>query len=265
MTALPEPLLLDSVTRAGPEARGCVAVTGSHGGLITAALALAAGLRGAVFHDAGVGLDAAGIGGLAWLEPHGMAAAAVDHRSARIGQAAEMLATGVISQANAGARACGVAPGMPCAEAVKRLQYAPLPAAGAPLPQEAREVLRPEGARCRLVLVDSASLLRPEDAGQVVVTGSHGALFGTDPANALKVDARLALFNDAGGGATSRLPVLAMRGVAAATVAAATARIGQARSTWIDGRISALNAPAQELGGRDGMPAADLVARALAS
>jgi len=263
---LPEPLLLDSVTRAGAEARGRVLVTGSHGGRITAALALAAGARAAVFHDAGVGLEGAGIGGLGWLEGHGMAAATVDHRSAPIGQAGAMLAAGVISHANAGARACGVAPGMPCAEAAARLAAAPMPTSTAEVPAEARAVLNPAGARRRLVLADSASLVRPEDAGQVVVTGSHGALFGTDPANALKADAFLALFNDAGGGpGTTRLPVLAARGVAAATVAAATARIGQARSTWHDGVISACNPQAEALGAHPGQRAADLVARALAT
>lgn len=262
---MPEPLLLDSITRAGPEARGRVVVTGSHGGRLAAALALASGARAAVFHDAGVGLEGAGIGGLAWLEAHGMAAAAVDHRSAAIGQAAGMQSRGVVSHANAGARACGVAPGMACAEAAARLRAAPMPAGTAALPAEAREVLTPPGARRRLVLVDSASLVRSEDAGQVVVTGSHGALFGTDPRNALKADAWLALFNDAGGGAgTSRLPVLAARGVAAATVAAASARIGEARSTWQDGVISACNGPAAALGARPGLSAAELVARALA-
>lgn len=43
-----------------------------------------------------------------------------------------------------------------------------------------RRELTPEGARRRLILIDSAAL--------VAVTGSHGALFGNDSMNALKVD-----------------------------------------------------------------------------
>ncbi len=262
---MPDPLPLDSITKAGADARGRVVVTGSHGGTYAAALALSAGCRAAIFHDAGVGLDGAGVGGLFWLEGFGMAAAAVDHRSAAIGQAGEMLARGMISHANALALDCGVLPGMGCAEAAARLAAAPAPAAAPPPPAECRVVLTPPGARRRLVLVDSAALVRAEDAGQVVVTGSHGALFGSDPGDALKADAALALFNDAGGGpGVGRLPVLAARGVAAATVAAASARIGVARSTWEDGVISACNGPAVALGAACGMSAAALVDRALA-
>ncbi len=260
---MPEPLLLDSITRADASARGEVVVAGSHGGVYTASLALKARCRAVILHDAGVGRDGAGVAGLAWLEGHGMAAAAVDHKSAEIGQAGRMYASGRISHANGPARALGVAPGMACRDAVALLAAASIPAGAAPDLAEARAVLRPEGARRALVLVDSASLVVPEDAGQVVVTGSHGALYGTDPANALKADAFAALFNDAGGGATTRLPLLAARGIAAATVAAMSARIGEARSTWADGVISAANAPARALGAEPGVAARDFVDRAL--
>jgi hypothetical protein len=262
----PEPLLADSITKLGPEAVGAVVVTGSHGGIFPASLARAAGCRAAIFNDAGVGLDAAGIGGLDWLEGHGMAAAAVDHRGADIGDAKAMLARGRISHANPRAAALGIRPGMTCAEAAALLAAAPLPEGTVVPLAEARRVLRPGGARRMLVLVDSASLVQAADAGQVVVTGSHGAVFGGDPRNALKADAFLALFNDAGGGVgTTRLPALEARGVAAATVAAASARIGQAESTWRDGVVSASNPAAARLGARAGMPAAVLVEAALAA
>ncbi|MBK0329615.1 hypothetical protein I5535_20360 [Rhodobacteraceae bacterium F11138] len=253
---MPEPLLADSVTKLDG-ARGRTVVTGSHGGVFAASLALRTGCRAAVFHDAGVGLDAAGIGGLAWLDRANMAAAAVDHQTAPIGDATAMLECGVISHVNAAARALGVKPGMYCTEAARLLENAGMPADDAPEIREARKVL--EQCARRLVLVDSASLILPEDAGQVVVTGSHGAIFGGDPANALKADAHLALFNDAGGASTSRLPALQHRGVAAVTVAAMTARIGDARSTWQDGVISACNTLATEMGAKPGLPARELV------
>jgi hypothetical protein len=261
---LPELVLADSVTKLGPDAAGAVLVTGSHGGVYAACLARRAGCRAAIFNDAGVGLDRAGIGGLDWLEAHAMAAAAIDHRSADIGNAAQMLARGTVSHANARARELGVRQGMPCAEAARLLAPAEIPQGPVEPMAESRRELEPEGARRRLVLVDSAALVEPSDAGQVVVTGSHGALFGGDPKNALKVDAALALFNDAGGGAgTTRLPALQARGVAAATVAAASAHIGDAYSTWQDGVISACNDAAAALGGKPGMAARELVARAL--
>lgn len=256
---MPEPLLADSVTKLdGAQER--VVVTGSHGGVFAACLAFRSGCRAAVFHDAGVGLDNAGIGGLDWLDRAGMAAVAVDHRSAPIGDAAAILGQGVISHVNDKARTAGVAPGMTCAETMQHLICAAMPLGETGEIREAREVLG-QGARC-LVLVDSASLVRPEDAGQIVITGSHGAIFGGNPANALKVDAYLALFNDAGGAATSRLPALQDRGVAAATVAAMSARIGDARSSWENGVISACNDLAAGIGASPGMSARDLVALA---
>ena len=249
------PLLADSITKLGPDAAGRVVISGSHGGIYPAWLALTADLRAVILHDAGIGLDRAGTAGLRWAEPLGLAAAAVDHTSAPIGQAGLMLSQGRISEANALARELGVEPQMSCAEAARLLAGASIPTNSAPAFTEAREVLTPPGASRRLVLIDSASLVEPEDAGQVIVSGSHGALFGTDPANALRVDAGFVLFNDAGGQATSRLPLLAERGIAAATVAAASAHIGEARSTYEHGILSACNAIAEAHGLVAGMPA----------
>lgn len=257
------PLLADSITGIGPGAAGQVVVAGSHGGVYPAWLALSGGCRAVILHDAGSGLDSAGTAGLRWAERFGFAAAAVDHASAPIGQAAAMLARGRISAANAGARALGVDPGMDCMEAARLLAGARQPSPGAPEIREAREVLSPADARRRLVLIDSASLVRPEDGGQVVVTGSHGALFGSDPMNALRADAMLALFNDAGGAATSRLPLLDERGIAAATVAASSARIGEARSTWENGVLSMCNGTARGHGLHEGMSARDAVSTML--
>lgn len=259
-----EPVLADSVTKAGDGARGRVMVTGSHGGIYAAYLARKTGCRAAIFNDAGVGLDNAGVGGLAWLEPQGMAAAAVDHTSAEIGNAAQMLKQGRISHVNVVALGLGLSPDMSCQAAARLLSTAGMPHGPCPDIKEGREVLMPQGAARQLILVDSAGLVRPDDAGQVIVTGSHGALFGGDPANALKADAFLALFNDAGGGiGTTRLPALEARCIAAVTVAAASARIGDAHSTWKDGIISTINPAAARLGAYEGMPARDLIQLAL--
>ena len=74
---------------------------------------------------------------------------------------------------------------------------------------------------------------------------------------AIAVDAAAALYNDAGVGAdeagVSRLPVLAERGIAAMTVDAFTARIGDGRSSYEDGVLSRVNAVAARLGIRAGM------------
>ena len=111
------------------------------------------------------------------------------------------------------------------------------------------------------MLIDSASLIAPEDAGQIIVTGSHGALVGGSAPMALRVDGFAAVFSDAGVGADgagiTRLPALDTRGIAGLTVSAASARIGDAASLYADGLISHANATARRLGARPGEPLKD--------
>jgi hypothetical protein len=117
-------VVADSVTTLG-DVRGKVLVAGSHGGIVAAYLGASAGAHALILNDAGIGKERAGIAGLAWLEAIGMAAAAVDCMSARIGDGADTLANGVISHANRHAAACGVVAGQTCREAAERLRTAP--------------------------------------------------------------------------------------------------------------------------------------------
>ncbi|GEM88779.1 hypothetical protein [Oceanithermus desulfurans] len=112
--------LLDSVTQGGPEQTGAVVVTGSHGGLSAARYAAAYRPALVVFNDAGVGKNAAGVAGLAWLERARVAAVAVSAASARIGEAADTWASGVISHVNAPAAALGFRVGERLQRAVER-------------------------------------------------------------------------------------------------------------------------------------------------
>src|ERR1700722_4430575 len=93
----------DSVTRLGPEDAGKVLIGASHGGVYAANLAARAGLRAVILNDAGIGKDAAGIAGLAYLDEIGMAAATIGHDTARIGDGRDMAARGIISRVNAAA------------------------------------------------------------------------------------------------------------------------------------------------------------------
>ncbi len=260
-------ILADTITKLPPEAEGAVVVSGSHGGRYPGQLAAKAGARAVVLNDGGVGRDDAGIGSLALLEPYGIPAATVGHMSCRIGDTQDMLARGVISHANAPARAVGVVPGMACRDAAGRLATAPhRRAALAPGAESRAEAPAPPGAVRRILLLDSASLVRPEDAGEIVVTGSHGALVGGQPIMALRgVPAFAAVFNDAGGGpegwGMSRLPALEAAGVAAFTVSAVSARIGEGVSSFEDGVISAVNPRAAALGARIGDAAAAVLRR----
>src|SRR5947207_5156346 len=114
----------DSITRTGDEAAGAVVVNASHGGVYAAYLAAKLGVAAAVFNDAGVGRDNAGIGGLDYLQELDIPAATVGHDTARIGDGADMLARGVITHANALAKALGVRAGMSCRDAAAVLQRA---------------------------------------------------------------------------------------------------------------------------------------------
>ena len=105
-------LVLDSITEAIGPGAGCTVVSGSHGGVSAWRFALQAQVRLAVFNDAGVGKDGAGIAALALLQAQGVAACTVAHDSARIGEALSTLNDGVISQTNAAAAAMGARPGL---------------------------------------------------------------------------------------------------------------------------------------------------------
>lgn len=254
-------VVADSITRVGLEAAGAVVVNASHGGVYAAYLAAKLGAMAAIFNDAGVGRGAAGIAGLDYLEQFGIAAATVGHDTARIGDGADMIASGVLTHANGIAASLGVAPGQPCRDAAERLQQARAVDRAPPEAIEAAFLLVPQAPQ--VWALDSASLVSPEHEDAIVVTGSHGGLLGSRPETALKYDVLGALYNDAGIGkdraGVSRLPALDARGIPAATVSAASARIGDARSTYEDGIISRVNARAAALGLREGTSARDFV------
>ncbi|MEE9210184.1 MAG: hypothetical protein V3U23_07005 [Kiloniellales bacterium] len=261
-------VLRDSVTKTEPGDVGIVLVTGSHGGVYAANLAARARVRAAIFNDAGPGKDRAGVAGLHTLQALGLAAAAVAHDSARIGDAGDAWTRGVLSAVNDLAAALGCTIGQPCAEAARCLRAATPPERIPPKAAEAVTLLLDRPGGPRVWALDSASLVGPEHVGTVLLIGSHGGLPGGDPAAALEVAALAAVFHDAGIGideaGVSRLPALDARGIAGATVAGSSARIGEGRSTYADGVISRVNRTAAGLGGRAGMTAIEFVEAVLA-
>jgi len=75
----------------------------------------------AVFNDAGGGKDGAGYARLPVLDERAIAAAAVSHNTARIGDGRSTYETGVISRVNETARRLELREGMSAREAVARL------------------------------------------------------------------------------------------------------------------------------------------------
>ncbi len=102
----------------------------------------------------------------------------------------------------------------------------------------------------RVWLLDSVTEGGSEQSGAVVVTASHGGVSAARYAAAYRP--RLVVFNDAGIGkeeaGVAGLAILERLGVAALTVAAMSARIGDVADTWESGVVSRVNAPARELG-----------------
>lgn len=263
------PLVLDSVTHLAADAAGRAALCASHGGTYAAWYAARRGIGAMILHDAGVGRERAGVGGLDWLAARGLPGACVGHMSARIGDGADMLARGILSAVNAPAVALGLAEGMGAAEALAILAAAGLPPAACDdAMDEARREIEGAGRNgVRVLVLDSNGLVGPADAGHIVVTGSHGGLLGGKPETAVKAPVLAALYNDAGIGVDaagiSRLPALEARGIAGACVSCFSARIGDGMSTWNDGYVSALNPLAASRGGRIGQSARDFVAAML--
>jgi hypothetical protein len=252
-------LIHDSVVKLPPEAQGAVVIGGSHGAAYAAYMSAKFGCRAAIHHDAGIGKDEAGVGGLAYADKLGMAMAAVATASARIGDGQDMYARGLISCANLLAERCGVRAGMSCQEAAELLKAAPWPHAMPPVMGETRHLV--EGFAC----VDSSSLLVAEDRDGIVATGSHCALNSGQAVEPFRP--KLVFFNDAGPGADKGgikgFEVLDRAGIAGVAVAAHSARIGDGRSTLQDGIVSAVSDAAYRLGARVGGSALAL-ARAVA-
>lgn len=110
--------VIDSISAVTREMHGQIVVTGSHGGISAAHLALAHPPALAVFNDAGMGLDNAGFKGLEILNAAGVAACTVSHETARIGEANSTLATGRISAVNSRAAQAGIRVAQTCGEAI---------------------------------------------------------------------------------------------------------------------------------------------------
>ena len=116
--------LLDSIGHVSERHAGSVIVSGSHGGVSAAAyiLVLQKAPLAALFNDAGRGKDDAGVAGLLLLQQRGVIAVTYGHLSARIGDAADGLANGVITALNEAAITSGLAVGWTVQDAVVLLR-----------------------------------------------------------------------------------------------------------------------------------------------
>lgn len=262
---MPQAIILDSITHMTAANRGQAVLAASHGGMYAAYYAARVGAGAVILNDASIGREQAGIAGIRMLDGLGVPAAAICAMSARIGDGQDCLARGRLSFVNACAERLGLEPGMTSQAALDRLVAATLVPSPAPAAvDEARFEIASGHHEVRVIGVDSITLVRPEDAGHILVNASHGGLLGGRPETAVKVDVFALVCNDAGvgvdGAGLTRLPALDQRGIAGACVSCFSARIGDARSTWEHGFISALNGTALRHGGAIGQSTRDFVA-----
>jgi hypothetical protein len=270
--SLPDDIVvLDSVTHFETKHKGRVAFCGSHAGIYAAYYAASKGIAGIVLNDAGIGRERAGIAGLALLEKLDVPGAAISHMSARIGEGKDGVERGVLTTVNAPAAALGLKPGQSCREALLLLHKASPPPAPTPEPLEESRFEVPELGKdgVKVFVIDSMSLVRPEDDGHIIVAASHGGALGGRPEMAIKHPVFACVCNDADRGADgagiTRLPALDQRGIAAACVSAFSARIGDGRSTLADGYISTVNETARRHGALVGQSTREFVAAMLAA
>lgn len=247
-----------SSASAGADCAGQVLVSGSYGGEYNAYHAAKWGLRGVILNDAGVGYANAGIKGLPYLDRIGMPAATVDAFTGRIADAEDMLQTGIISHANEAAAALGIGAGDTARAGAERMLRAPIVSGHLPpIDGGNRYTIRAIDGEPKVLCLDAAPMLVPEDADAIAVTGSHAALFRGRPDNVIGPALYAAFFNDAGVGKDSagiaRLADLDGRAIVAGTVAAASAPIGDSRIAYEIGVLSHLNETARSFGGEAGM------------
>ena len=252
------------------EHRSHVVVSGSYGGRYNAYNAAKWGVRGVIMNDAGVGKDNAGIRGLAFLDQIKLAAATADAQTCHIGDGDHMLAHGVISHVNRAAEALGCAPGQSVQDCAERMRLGVVPVDMPPaITEGARFVVRDTPGEPRVICADSIGMLQPDDAGQIVITASHGALSGGRPDNAVPRQIYAVFFSDAGGGmggaGIARLADLDQKGIVAGTTSADTAPIGDSRALYREGVLSHVNGAAARRGGRVGMTLMEFVDRLIAA
>ncbi len=237
-----------------------VIVIGSYGGTPILALLFSRGVKAIIATDAGIGKDEAGVSGLKTGEEIGIPCAAVAAMSAETSNGRSTL-LGIISRANAQARALGVVPGQLAYEAAMKLAAAPpgkavAMQAGIDDPPKVVE----ETAKGKIwVSTGSLSFGKQKIPGDVFCSGANSSrvfFLGT-----LANQARGAIANDAGisrnNTAVEGVFLLAEKGVPAASVGTMSARLGDGMSTWNDGIISVVNPPATARGIKVGMTAKD--------
>jgi len=236
-----------------------VAVGASFAGTPTAAMAMREGVKAWIAHEAGPGKDEAGVSGLPFADRYGVPAAAIATMEARLGDGRTLL-SGHVSRANRSAEGLGVRAGQTGDLAARLMLKAPpgrLRDLFGLVDESIHEVATTQ--RGKIYACWSFSRVTGAHPDDVFCVASHGAR--TMALYALPIRPKGLICNDAGRGLDDSgiegLAELARHGLAAVAVSSASARIGDALSTYHDGIVSTANDPARARGVTIGMKAFD--------
>jgi len=150
-----------------------VVVPASYIGVLPARMVAIHRPRGVIGHDACVGKDGAGIGGLWYLEALGIPAATADGMTAEMGNGRDLYESGVLSHVNYPAERCGLRPGMSVREAAFLLRD--VDSSDVEVGNKIRrEIVEEHPSGRRIVVTDSIVWALPEDEKvSVLVTAGH--------------------------------------------------------------------------------------------
>jgi hypothetical protein len=235
-----------------------VAVGASFAGVPTAAMAMRQGVKAWIAHEAGPGKDEAGVSGLHFADRYSVPAAAIATMEARLGDGRTLL-TGHVSRVNKSAETLGVRAGQTGDQAARLMLKAP-PGQLRDFPGLIDETIHEMAATPggKIYACWSFSRVSGVHSDDVYCVASHGAK--TMALYALPIRPKGLICNDGGRGLDDSgiegLAEMARHGLAAAAVSSASARIGDALSTYNDGIVSAANEPARSKGVTIGMKAA---------
>lgn len=215
----------------------------------------------AVFlNNAGIGKNQAGISGLPHYEAEHVLACAVDHNSAEIGVARDTWESGIISHTNSRAEAAGIQIGDSVQNAVAKIINILKHPLSTPESMNSESLISKEeknaGSKAdikkqiqtevdgvTITVTDSITFLNENNAGDIVVCGSHGGVSAGHYAQKRHVKA--VFFNDAGIGKNNAgiksLASLSEAGILACTVDCMSAEIFNGQDILENGIISVCN------------------------
>ena len=230
-------------------------ICGSHGAPCATQLVMWTRPRGLFIHDAGIGLGDGGVNGLKLLDAYLIPCAAVDGKSARISDGRDMYQNGIVSRINQAARRMGLREEMPVQVAAQQL----LDNNPVQVPPARRQIKVHSDELGDVFALDTIKYADHRIAGGVLCMGSHAARAMADYVDDLGFKLAGVITNDVGrakdDSGIEGLALLDPYQVPAASVYGSTARVGDARSTYLTGRISCLNEFAAKIGVNQDDPA----------